>query len=319
MTFAPIVLFTYNRPWHTQRLLDSLAKNAEAKESLLYIFADGVKENADAATIKSIKETRKIINGEKRFKDVIITEQKKNKGLANSIIDGVTSIVNKHGNVIVLEDDLILSPYFLLYMNDALKRYENNTSVAQIGACNFFACGPKYPSSFFLAMSECLGWGTWKNRWEKFNPDANYLLAELNQKNLMTRFNAYGAYDMEGMLKAQIAGTVSSWAIRWQAVCVLNNWLTLYPNPAFTNHIESNEATHANKNILPPLCNTLPTLTTIEVKEIPEVIEAMKKGYANTGDYYGNTKKQSLKQILKKIVLIFIPKFTLNLIMQKRK
>ncbi len=306
---APIVLFTYNRPWHTQQVLNSLANNAEAKDSELYIFSDGPKENASTLQLKQIEETRTIIKKENRFKNVVITEQKKNKGLARSISDGVTEIVNKHGTVIVLEDDLILSPYFLLYMNDSLQRYENDTRVAQIGACNFFACGPKYPDYFFLAMPECLGWATWKNRWEHFNADAQYLLDKLHQQDLMYRFNAYGSYDMEGMLKDQIGTNGSSWAIRWQAVCVLNNWLTLYPNPAFSNHIESKDATHANHNITPPLCKTVPVFKTMVVKENDTVIEAMKRGYNNTGDYFGNLKKPALKHRLKKQIRRFIPDF----------
>ncbi|MBA2611404.1 MAG: glycosyltransferase family 2 protein [Bacteroidetes bacterium] len=288
MNLAPIVLFTYNRPFHTQQVLDSLAQNIEAKDSLLYIFCDGAKENASAADLEKIKKTREIVNSEKRFKEVIVTEQIKNKGLAGSVIDGVTEVVNKHSNVIVLEDDLVLSPYFLLHMNDSLTRYEKDPKICQIGACNFFACGPKYPDVFFLAMSECWGWATWKNRWEHFNPNAQQLLEKLQEKNLIQRFNAYGSYDMEGMLKDQILGKVSSWAIRWQAVCVINGWLTLYPNPAYTNHIESKEATHANDNVVPPMQQTKPVFKTFVAEENAAVIEAMKLGYAHLGDHYGN-------------------------------
>jgi hypothetical protein len=154
-------------------------------------------------------------------------------------------------------------------------------------------------------MSESWGWATWKNRWDHFNPDAKELLTKLHEKKLIKKFNAYGSYDMIGMLNDQIEGRVSSWAIRWQAVCVLNNWLTLYPNPSFSNHIESKDATHANKNITPPLCNILPVLTTVPVEEIPLVIEAMKKGYSNTGDYFGNFNKQGLKKRIKNLLFFY--------------
>ena len=107
MKLAPIVLFTYNRPIHTQNVLNSLAICEEAKESLLYVFCDGAKENVDATGLNKIEEVRKIVASENRFKQIIITVQEKNKGLANSIIDGVTQVVNEHGKVIVLEDDLV--------------------------------------------------------------------------------------------------------------------------------------------------------------------------------------------------------------------
>lgn len=302
---SPIVLFTYNRPLHTQQLLNSLAKNTEAKDSIIYIYCDGAKENASKEDILKINEVRSIISAENRFKKVFVKIQNKNNGLANSIINGVTEIVNKHEKIIVLEDDLILSPFFLSYMNDSLDRYKDNEKVGQIGACNFFACGKNYPDYFFLAMSECLGWGTWKEKWNAFNPDGELLLNLINEKNLVERFNAYGSYDMVGMLQAQIDGKVSSWAIRWQAVCVLNNWLTLYPNPSYTQHKESQEATHASVDIIPPLVNKKLKYYTKEVVEVDCVIEAMKLGYSGKGDYFGKLKWKFKKERIKKNIKIY--------------
>jgi glycosyltransferase involved in cell wall biosynthesis len=311
MKLAPIVLFTYNRPIHTQNVLNSLANCEEAKECLLYVFCDGAKENVDATGLNKIDEVRKIVASENRFKQVIITVQEKNKGLANSIIDGVTQVVNEHGKVIVLEDDLVFSPYFLNYMNDSLIRYENDERVGEIGACNFFANGSKYPNAFFANMPDTWGWATWKNRWEKFNSDAVYLCKELQKKDLMYQFNTHGSYDMEGMLQEQIFGKVDSWAIRWQAVMVLNNWLCLYSNPAFSNHIDSVDATHAKINVVPPLQLEKPNFETVAAVELPEIISAIKKGYAGKSDYYGNYKSKYLKKkaskLLKKALLFLIP------------
>ncbi len=301
---APIVLFTYNRPIHTQNLLDSLASNPESQNSSLYVYIDGPKFEAEQDTLNKINNVATIIEKENRFKEIIIIKQSANKGLAASIIEGVTYVVNKHNKVIVLEDDLILSKFFLAYMNDSLTRYENNDSIAQIGACNFFACGEKYPNFFFLAMSECWGWATWKNKWSHFNPNAIDLLEQLKEKKLEVRFNAYGSYNMIGMLEDQMSGKVNSWAIRWQAVCVLNNWLTLYPNPSLSQHIDSNEATHAKLNIAPPLFEVSPNFEDTNIVEDNNVVEAMKKGYSNSGDYYGNPVKKKLK-LLKKIKLFF--------------
>lgn len=292
MENAPIILFAYNRPKHLNNLLDSLAANAEAKDSLLYIYCDGAKEDAHQSTIENINEVRKIAGQEKRFKQCFVKMQEKNKGLGTSIIDGVTELINQFGKIIVLEDDLLLSPYFLYYMNDYLRRYANHPRVGQIGGSNFFACGAKYPPFFFTAIPDCLGWGTWKDKWQHFNPNSTELLQLLHNSDKMNRFNVYGSYDMEGMLKDQINGKVSSWAIRFQAVCVLNDWMVLYPNPSMTNHIESDEATHANFNIVPPLCLSRPLLQTIEIVEISGVINAMKLSYSGMGDYFGEVKKE---------------------------
>lgn len=290
MNLAPIVLFVYNRPLHAEQTLNALMQNDLAGESILYIYSDGAKEYATPEDLLKIQEVRKLIRSKNWCKEVHIIESEKNKGLADSIIEGVTTVVNQFGKIIVLEDDLIVSPFFLHYMNDSLSRYENNVRVGQIGACNFFACNSKFPDTFFIPIPDCLGWGTWKNRWNHFVEDAGELLKLLKENNLLYRFNVYGSHDMEGLLKMQIEGKVSSWAIRWQAVCILNDWLTLYPNPSMTNHIGSSDATHSAESILPPLNDVRQEFITIDTVEIPDVIAALKSGYAGTSDYNGNLK-----------------------------
>ena len=311
-SFAPIVLFTYNRPQHTKALLDSLASNCEAANSTLYVFSDGPKELSTEAELERIAQVRRLIEIESRFGEVKLIKQTVNKGLAKSIIEGVTDVVDHHGKVIVLEDDLVVSPYFLYYMNDSLERYENNMKVAQIGACNFFACGSKFPDTFFIPIPDCLGWATWASRWKYFNSDSKELLDEITRRSLEYEFNVYGSYDMLSMLKDQIDGKGTSWAVRWTAVCVLRGWLTLYPNPSFSNHVESSEATNANLNIKPPLCLSKPRLSTVETEEIPRVITAMKRGYAGNSNYYGNltmdyylkiTRWKKLKNFLSRLFL----------------
>lgn len=311
-SLAPIVLFTYNRPSQTKILLDSLAANAESKHSCLYIYCDGPKKYANEETIQKILSTRKIVKKENRFKETFVIEKANNRGLAFSIIEGVTDVINKHGRVIVLEDDLILSNYFLYYMNDSLKRYEDNLKIGQIGACNFFACGKRYPNSFFIPIPDCLGWATWQNRWVHFNSDAQQLLQKLIENDLIFKFNGYGSYDMKSMLIDQIKGKGTSWAVRWTAVSIINNWLTLYPNPSMTNHIQSQEATNTNVNIIPPLCSSIPNLETVEVVELPEIIKAMKRGLRGISNYYGYIKKQYYIKIIRNKILLFIPSFIID-------
>lgn len=321
---APIVLFAYNRPMHTKNVLDSLSKNEEAKESELFIFCDGAKENATDEVISKIEEVRNIVKKENRFKNVTIKIQLKNKGLANSIIDGVTDVINKYGTAIILEDDLIVSPYFLNYMNQSLALYQDDKNVGEIGACNFFANGKDYPNHFFTTMPDTWGWATWKDRWEKFNPDAIFLYKELEKNNLMHTFNTYGSYDMKGMLLDQIVGKVDSWAIRWQAVMILNKWLCLYSNPAYSNHLESIDATHAPVNILPPmqLEKTFITKVKIEESEDDKTTQAMMLAYSGKGDYFGKLKpkllKRKRKNIIKRILLFPIP-FGIVMLFKKNK
>lgn len=254
MELAPIILFVYNRPENTQRTLDELSKNEEAKHSILYIYCDGPKVNADSEQLGKINAVRTICSLENRFKLVNVVEREINLGLAPSIIAGVTEIVNKHGDIIVLEDDIRTSKYFLKFMNDSLKLYKNDERVISVGGCNYFVFGKQYPSTFFIPIPDCLGWATWSNRWKLFEADSKKLLKSLLEKKWEEKFNLYGFYNFSGMLKDQSEGKVSSWAIRWQATAYLNDMITIYPNPSVTQHLESKDATHAvGLNITPPL------------------------------------------------------------------
>jgi hypothetical protein len=285
---APIALFVFRRPAHTRQVLDSLAANREAADSTLYVFCDGAKQGASEDDLLDIGKVRQIVRAENRFAQTIIIERDRNAGLANSIISGVTQIVERHGTVIVVEDDLIVSPFFLKYMNQSLGRYQDNPRVGQIGACNFFACGPRYPQSFFIPIPDCWGWGTWRDRWQHFEPNAVELLAKLEQSGRMRRFNVDGAYPMERMLRNQIDGKVDSWAIRWQAVCVLHDWWTLYPNPSMSNHVESLKNTHTPVNILPPIQTVDTPRGPTAVIEDPAILRAMRRGYAGVSHFDGS-------------------------------
>ena len=127
--FSPIILFTYNRLYHVQKTVASLLKNIEAKYSDLYIFSDGPKNSKDTEIIQNVRKFLKTITG---FNKIKIIERNENMGLANSIISGVSEILKLHDTVIVLEDDMLTSPYFLQFMNDALSIYQDEDAVVSI-------------------------------------------------------------------------------------------------------------------------------------------------------------------------------------------
>ena len=135
---APIVLFVYDRPWHTHQTLEALKSNLLAENSLLIIYSDGPKEEATDEQLSNIKEVRKLIREKKWCGQVEIIESDCNKGLAASIINGVTKVVNEFGEIIVLEDDLVTSKGFLKYMNDCLELYASEETVGCIHAWNYF-------------------------------------------------------------------------------------------------------------------------------------------------------------------------------------
>lgn len=232
MRLAPITIFVYNRPKHIKQTLKTLKKNKLAKESELFIFSDGPKDQNDRKKVAEVRKYIKTIDG---FKKITITERQKNLGLANSIIVGVTEIVNKYGKIIVLEDDLLASPYFLKFMNDSLRFYENEKKISCIHGY-IYPIKNKLPETFFLKDPGCLGWATWKRGWKLFEHDGKKLLIELKRRNLTSEFDYNNFYPFTDMLENQINGLVDSWAIRWYASLFLKNKLTLYPGKSLIFH-----------------------------------------------------------------------------------
>jgi hypothetical protein len=233
MSLAPIALFVYNRPAHTRKTVDALRKNILANQSDLVIFADAPKAEKHANKVSEVREYIHQIDG---FKSVTIIERSANLGLANSIIEGVTKLCNDFGKVIVLEDDLITSSYFLQYMNDALDFYENEEKVISIHGY-VYPVKQRLPKTFFIRGADCWGWATWKRGWQLFNPDGQMLLHELKQRQLIKAFDFNGTYQFSEMLEKQIKGINSSWAIRWYASAFLADKLTLYPARSLVHNI----------------------------------------------------------------------------------
>ncbi len=235
MNPAPVILFVYNRPDHTQRTLDALAANTLAAQSDLIIYADGAPTGAKEQLLKQIDMVRQIIQSENRFKKVTIHIADTNRGLASSIIAGVTEVINKHGRAIVLEDDLLTSVHFLSFMNHALTTFENNDKVACVSGYIYPA--EQLPDTFFLKGADCWGWATWKRSWDLFEENGDVLLQKLNHAGHAFDFNFYNSYPYMQMLEDQIAGKNKSWAIRWYASAYLAGKLTLYPGHSLVRNI----------------------------------------------------------------------------------
>lgn len=222
-TYAPILLFVYNRPEHVRRNIQALLKNELAAESELFIYSDAAKDETSQAAVKEVRAFIRSIQG---FKKITITERAENWGLARSIIDGVTTQINRYGRVIVLEDDLVVAPHFLQFMNDSLETYRDEERVGHIQACDF-THDPSLPDTFLIKWTGSWGWGTWDRAWKHFNADGKALLTELESRKLTYTFDFNGKYGYTRMLRRQIEGKNNSWAIRWNASLFLKGILSL--------------------------------------------------------------------------------------------
>lgn len=235
---APIILFVYNRPEHTRKTLIALAENSLASESILYVYCDGIATDASAELVEKNNLVKKIIREQQWCKEVIIVESESNKGLANSVISGITEIVNQYGKIIVLEDDLITGRYFLEYMNSALDKYALNAEVFQISGFGFSA--PKIESNnscYFLSLTSTWGWATWKRAWDAIDFECSDYVLLKKDKKMAHRFNYNGSYNYKKMFLQQMESTkISSWGIRFYWNVFKQNGVVLFPDKSLVHN-----------------------------------------------------------------------------------
>jgi hypothetical protein len=305
MNYAPIALFVYARPEHTHLTVQALQKNTLATQSDLFIFSDAAKSDSQKKAVEQVRDYVHKITG---FKSITIIEQKKNKGLANSIIDGVSAICEQHGKVIVLEDDLETSPYFLDYMNKALLRYENDTKVMQISGHMFDVDINCTEDAFFLPFATSWGWATWANRWSLFDENCSGYHQLKNDKRAIKLFNLNNSYPYFKMLEAQIAGKIDSWAIRWNLTVFLRKGLVLFPSSSLvSNHGFDGSGVHCRYNK-----SNAATINIIEINDFPNNIKVTEHYKNKIFDYLRVNNGRNSKVYSMKINFVQMIKLMIN-------
>ena len=246
MALAPIIVFAYNRPDLLRQTLNALMQNDLADESTMYIFCDGPKPNSTVEQLNSITEVRKVAHSKQWCKDVFIFESDRNKGLGTSIITGVTEVLEKHGKGIIVEDDLITSPMFLLYMNQCLDHYECRKSVFSISAVSrphpdrFFPVD--YPYDVYVSLTHRpWGWATWRDRWNQVDWQANAYQIIKNNPAMKEAFNRLGA-DYYDALSYQQEKNQNVWSIRFALAHFVNHAVSICPISSYINNIGWGEA-----------------------------------------------------------------------------
>jgi glycosyl transferase family 2 len=235
MTPAPIALFVYNRPDHVLRTISALQANPLARTSPLYVFSDGPNGSQDIAAVGAVRRLVKSVTG---FDKISVRHQPKNLGLARSIIAGVTELSAAYGRVIVLEDDLVVAPGFLTFMNHALERYEHEPRVMQVSGYMFPVERPKrLGQTFFCRVPTSWGWATWARAWERLNLDSTLMLESLQSPGRREAFNLNGAYPYFEHLTQQAEGKLDVWGVRWYASMFIAGGLCLYPRQSLVQNI----------------------------------------------------------------------------------
>jgi len=255
---APIAIFAFNRERHLRELFDSLKRNEEFVDSPLFVFLDGPRTTEES---KIVDKVQKLIETELTEINYNLVRASENQGLSNSILAGVDTVLAQHDRIIVLEDDLIVSPVFLKYCNENLDRFASEKTIASIQGFSYpFA--PNFKGTYFLKGADCWGWATWSDRWASLERDSATLLKKMRQLKLTNSFDLKGAYPYTNLLSRQAVGKVDSWAIRWHASMFLQNRLSLYPYQSLvSNRGEDGSGTHAGNSSQrsPDPAESLPT------------------------------------------------------------
>lgn len=290
---APIALFVYNRPQHTERTLKFLKQNEYAAESRLFIFSDGAKTTADEEKVNEVRDYIKTIDG---FKSVEIIARKTNMGLANSVIAGVSELTKAYGQVVVFEDDLISSPYTLTYFNEALNRYRNEPKVMHIGAYMYVLGDKNLPESFFYRAATSWGWATWERAWQNFEPNIDTLIKQFDSKK-KHEFAIEGTMNFWKQMQDFKNGKNNSWAIRWYASIFLKGGLTLNPSQSLVNNIgHDGTGVHSGMNdIYNVIINPQP------IKHFPTILSEDEKAYTAIKHFLAN-RKGSLWERIKRYI-----------------
>lgn len=276
---APIILFVYNRPQHTQQTIEALQKNDLAAQSDLIIYSDAPQNEQAKLQVQAVRDYIKTVDG---FKSVKIIERDKNWGLAANIIDGVTDVVNQYGKIIVMEDDIVTSSAYLSFMNQALNFYKKENKVWHISGWNYPIDANGLDDTFFWRAMNCWGWATWADRWAHFqkNPQALINNWSTQQKH---HFDLDGSGVFWHQVTANAEGKMNTWAIFWYATLYENGGLCLNPSQSFVENIgHDGSGVHCSdsKTLIttkPALCNKTELKFPGEVTESSLAIEKIKK------------------------------------------
>lgn len=288
---APIALFVYNRPGHTRRTISYLQKNVLAEDSRLYIFSDAAKTSADEGVVNEVRE---LITATTGFKSVKIIRRKTNMGLAASIIDGVTQLMNEYGKVIVFEDDLLSSPYTLQYFNEALQRYADEARVMHIGAYMYDLKTAGLPETFFYRAATSWGWATWARAWKNFEPDIDVLMSQFSKEKI-NAFSIEGTMNFWKQMEQFKLGKNNSWAIRWYASVFLKGGLTLNPSKSLIQNI-GHDGTGVHSN-LEDMYHVKPSQKPINT--YPQVIQENEEAYQAIKTFLKNRKGNLWQRVVR--------------------
>jgi len=240
-----IALFAFNRPDLLQRTLTALAANELADKASLTIFCDGPRYEQDEAGTQAVCKLAKRVKG---FASLEVVERPQNMGCAASVIDGLTEMFRLHERLIVIEDDILTSPYTLRFLSEGLTRYAENDKVFSVSAWSpphvAHKIAKDYPYDVYaFPRFGCWGWASWRDRFQDIDWAVSDYLQFKASRSQQKAF-AEGGEDLPSMLDMQMTGKINSWAVRACYACFKRGGLVIYPFKSYTLNIGIGSGTH---------------------------------------------------------------------------
>lgn len=294
MKLSPIIVFVYNRPEHTKRTIEALKKNVLAEQSDIIIFSDAARTCDADLHVQKVRQYLKTITG---FNSIRIIERQENWGLAKSIIEGVTEVINTYGKVIVLEDDIVTSPAFLTFMNKALDFYERESKVWHISGWSYPINTENLGDAFLWRVMNCWGWATWSDRWKHYEKTPQKLITDWTTEEKY-RFDLDSSGIFWNQVEANAKGTMNTWAIFWYATIFQNHGLCLNPSISFVENIgldgSGTHCTNEGGDVINILNYQKTIKFPIHIYESVDAVSSIKK-------LFKEQKQSALKRVINKI------------------
>lgn len=258
--YAPIALFVYNRLEQTKQVVTQLLTNTLSYETDLYVFSDGGKDEQSWAEVKAVREYLHDLEKQSNasstmFKSVTITERPENWYVERNIMDGINEVFKKHDTIIVLEDDIFVSEFFLDYMNTAFDLYREDRKVMHVSGFTNLDLINEHPllvydnpyvdlinETYFTPHMSGWGWGTWRDRWQEhfhhFETEAE-ALAGLTPA-MQDKMQYGGNFPCLKLLK----NNPIPWDVCWGIAIYKADGLCLTPGYTLVRNIGLKEGTH---------------------------------------------------------------------------
>lgn len=284
-----IVVIAYNRKNSLIRLLKSLnniiiPKNEQVR---LYISIDrSAKEDQANLEVYNVAQDYKWPYGEK-----IVDYKEKNLGLKEHVLS-CGNLTAEYNNIIVLEDDIVVSPMMYIYAKQVLEFYKNEEKIAGFGLYSFqrnpinnlpFIPINNTTDVYFLQYA--CSWGQlWtKEKWKNFY--------EWYLTNKDTDFSSY--QEIPNNIKKW---GEKSWLKYYTIYTILNDKYFVYPQVGLTTNF-TDKGTHSKEESIAYQCTTyLSNTNDVQFKFID-----FKSAQNKYDSYFENTELNSFIDIKEKI------------------